>query len=150
MEATEFELSTSKLFWVQWLSTALSLCCLLAGLGDFWLRNPLPIVFWLLGSGVLAAGRLVAQQVGPVERPWLKACLVGLVLASPGLLFWASTANDDITFRDEQTTIRQYRTFSMDADEAEIETTHYVRIDALFEVPVGNMESRRVQHGDPY
>jgi hypothetical protein len=148
MALTEFELSISKLFWAQWLSTSLSLCCLLVSLGDFSLRNPLPIVLWLLGSEVLAIGRLVARQVGPVERPWLKRFLWSVVLASPGLLWWAATANDDITFRDEQTTIRQHRTISMDYDEEEIETRRYQATDALFEVPVGSVERRRVQPGE--
>jgi hypothetical protein len=148
MALSEFELSTSKLFWAQWLSTGLSLCCLLVGLGDFSLRYPLPIVLWLLGSGVLAIGRLVAQQVGPVERPWLKTCLWSVVLASPGLLWWAATANYDITFRDAQTTIRQHRTISIDYDEEEIETRRYQAIDALFEVPMGSVERRPVQPGE--
>jgi hypothetical protein len=149
MIASDFELSTNKLFWVQWLSTGLSLCCLLVGLGDFSLRTPLPMVLWLLGSGVLAGGRLVAQQVGPVERPWLKTFLWSVGLVSPGLLWWATTANDDITFRDAQITIRQHRTISMDYDEEEIETRRYQAIDALFEVPVGNVERRPVQPGEP-
>jgi hypothetical protein len=148
MIAPDFELSTSKLFWAQWLSTGLSLCCLLVGLGDFTLRNPLPMVLWLLGSGILAIGRLVAQRVGPVERPWLKLFLWSVIFASPGLLWWGATANDDITFRDEQTTIRQQRTIALDYDDEEIETRRYQAIDALFEVPVGKVERRRVQSGE--
>jgi hypothetical protein len=146
MAATEFEISTSKLFWVQWLSAGLSLCCLCAGLEDLFLRNPLPIVLWLLGSGVLAIGRLFARQAGPVERPWLLTFLLSLGLASPGLLLWAATANADITFRDEYTTVREYRTISMDPKEEEIITQRYRAIDALFEVPVGEAERRSVMH----
>jgi hypothetical protein len=145
MAATEFELSTSKLFWVQWLSTGLSLGGLLAGLDGFSLRDPLPVVLWLLGSGALAAGRLAARQAGPGERGWLQTLVLGLVLAGPGLLWWAATANDDITFRDEQTTIRRHRTISMDPDEEEIETRRYQAVDALFEVQVGNVEREPVQ-----
>lgn len=148
MADDELEFSTSKLFWVQWLNLILLFCCAAACAGGFSLRDPLPVVWWLLGCGVLAAGRLVARQVGPSERPWLKAFVGGLVLAGPVLLWWASTANDDITFRDEHTTIRQHRTMSMDPDEEQVETRRYQAVDAVFEVPVGEVERRPVQSGE--
>jgi hypothetical protein len=144
----ELALHTNKLFWVQWLNLALLFCCAAACSGNYSLRDPLPIVWWLLGCGVLAAGRLVARQVGPRERPWLWVFLVGLVLSGPVLLWWASSANGDITFRDAYTTIREHRTMSMDPDEEEIETTRYQTVDAIFEVPVGEVKRRPVQHGE--
>jgi len=146
--ANEWEVSTSKLFWVQWLNIALLFCCAAACSGSFSLRNPLPILWGLLGCGILAAGRLVTRQVGPGERPWLKTFLCGAVLTGPALFWWASTANDDITFRDEHTTIRQHRTISMDPEEEQVETRQYQAVDAVFEVPVGEVERRPVQPGE--
>jgi hypothetical protein len=140
--------STDWLTWAHWLSLSLNLGCLLAGLGDLSLRNPFLVVLWLLGNGLVAAGRLSAHRVGPSERPWLKAFLWVGGLASPGLLWWALSANDDITFRDAQTTIRQHRTLSMDSEEEQVETRHYQTTYFLFEERVGTIESRPVQPGE--
>lgn len=148
MTAFEHEVFPGKLVWAQWLSTGFSLVCFLACTGDLSLRYPLATALWLLGNGLLAAGRLLFRPVGPTERPWLKAFLWLVGITGPGLLWWALTANSDLTFRDQHTSIRQHRTMSMDPEEEEIETRRYRTKYYLFEERMGEIARRPVQHGE--
>ena len=84
-----------------------------------------------------------------IERQVLKpfAWMVGLL--SPLLLLWACTANDDVIFRDTDTTIRQHRTefsFGGGPDEEEIITTHYRTRYWLYEEETGQ-ERKPAQGG---
>jgi hypothetical protein len=61
-------LAALRLWWLHWLVTGSALLCLVLITGKLGLHYPLCTMAWLLGSGVLAGGRLRLHQLLPEER----------------------------------------------------------------------------------
>ena len=142
MEHTETPI---RLAWGHWLSCGLSIGFLCAGNSDLSLRYPLPFVCWLLANVALAVWRLSRQPMWSIERQLLKPFVWIVGLLSPLLLMGACTANDDVIFRDADSTIRQYRTefsFGGGPDEEQLITTHYRTRYGLYEEKTGQIETK--------
>lgn len=131
--------------WLHWLVTGSALLCLVLVTGELELHYPLFVLAWLLGSGVLAGGRLRLRQLLPEESSWGKFQAWGLGLLSPLLLGAALASRADVAFEDANARVEVDRSFAWEANEGFGRLRFYQTRCFLFHEQVGRRHQRQIE-----